>query len=750
MNRVFAQAAAKIACDKISAFGVWLNTRQGVRFALLVWIAISLIEYVMLGPRSFIWMDDEGDLLVTHYNLLRHFHPGGQYSHLIQSGADAYGSFFYGSAYFSVDQFLLGALPIWLGVAIHKTCVFAFGAWGTYILCRKGTGCSRIAAFAFGALFTVMFYRMQIVTFGTGLNFSLLPLGAYLCVVRSGRPRYYTGVMVYAVVFATFAGFHGIPPMLATLAVTMVLLGKIHVRIAFAGIVVALAFLINNAESFTALISLSPTSARGSTDYGVSLPFVSSFVSGFESGLQQAAFSAPVMSGSILFAGLVSVLCRDWRLLARFVIAFAIPPIAIALFIALPWEKVGLSPIRQAPVGYAVFGLLPMAVLGGAQAVDKIEMVVVQGRLGLSRCFRFIPSAATLCIAAIVLFQYKAHNFQAWLTTAGQSMYATIDNMRTQSWVPSEPFRAISIRHKQMQPEQNIFMSFYGIPMFDAWINLTPIEHAAYWRYGIHKGKNSWGTDLGLDWRFLDGQNRFHYRLGEQVSLSLLALANVRYVFAPVPLMGPNLRYVDGPPHPPFDKGLMKVTGAAADYKGSSRRLTLDRWRWQLGRVFDYGKVYIYEIEGSLPRVYAARDLLVVPDEMDWLSFFAQVETRGPQRTAVVRARDARHMTAGTATADVRNFQLVEDGFDIAIAAPEGGVIVVNAVRQPFFNATVDGVPVPAVSVNGIQTAVSVPPGARELKIRYHRPTAGEKLTDLFCGMVRRLHVAECSSGRQN
>jgi hypothetical protein len=133
-----------------------------------------------------------------------------------------------------------------------------------------------------------------------------------------------------------------------------------------------------------------------------------------------------------------------------------------------------------------------------------------------------------------------------------------------------------ALRHKQMMPEPNIFKAFYAIAKFDAWVNLVLSEHAAYWQYGLLKTPN---MDVGLDWRFLGDQDGLHYRIADQISLPLLAVANVRYVFGPVPLRVPGMRPIDGPAHLPLDKGLMKVTGLAARHEGPSWQRTLDRWR---------------------------------------------------------------------------------------------------------------------------------------------------------------------------
>jgi hypothetical protein len=303
-------------------------------------------------------------------------------------------------------------------------------------------------------------------------------------------------------------------------------------------------------------------------------------------------------------------------------------------------------------------------------------------------------------------------------------------------------------------------MSFYGIAMFDAWTNLISIEQEAYWRYGIYGNHPRWSIDVGFDDSLLGGRSGLQYRIAEQVSLPFLAIANVGYILSPVPLVGETLRYLDGPSRPSLDRGIMKTLDRIEGNKDQSdatgtngapgslsstnssplyRKIVdmgrwqrmLDRWQWRWDRIFYYDKVYVYQIEDALPRVYTARDVIVMPDDTDWLAFLGQVGESGPQRGIVVRAKDSQTILGKAAPAEVQRFELVVDGYDIVVDAPDGGVIVINAANQPFFTGTADGVAIPLVSVNGIQTALAVPPGARDLKIRYHRPTVGERLTTL-------------------
>lgn len=86
--------------------------------------------------------------------------------------------------------------------------------------------------------------------------------------------------------------------------------------------------------------------------------------------------------------------------------------------------------------------------------------------------------------------------------------------------------------------------------------------------------------------------------------------------------------------------------------------------------MIHYGKLHIYEIENALPRVYAARGIPVIPDGIDWPSFFAVLEQLGPGRVAVVRVGEAASISGRATTANVEHFDLVVDGFDVRVNLP--------------------------------------------------------------------------------
>lgn len=81
------------------------------------------------------------------------------------------------------------------------------------------------------------------------------------------------------------------------------------------------------------------------------------------------------------------------------------------------------------------------------------------------------------------------------------------------------------------------------------------------------------------------------------------------------------------------------------------------------------------------------------------------------------------------ANASVAATIAVSHDYEIAVAAPQGGVVIVNTVHWPWWRARADGIEVPALSAdNGIHVAIPVPAGARTISLGHHRPLLRENI----------------------
>lgn len=664
---------------------------------MAAWLAVFLLPYVAFGPSSFLWMDDEGDLLLPAHYYIANLHGPGLYSHLLASGDDAYASFIVGGELVSAERMLLGVLPIWLAVAVHKalTCGFALG--GTYLVARRMGKCSPALALALAGLGSVYFKRMVMVTYGTGMTLALVPVAVYLLVGRLGRPHYWLGVAAMAAAAVLWSNpYQGAPSMAVAVLGTMVMLRRYAFR-PLAGIAVVFAALaLNWSESIYGMLQLAHASHVGSVSIAQS-GGIAALVQAFDEW--RFILSGVAWPLGVQVAAAVTALALWARGdLPRVVTGLCLPVLVLAAIYAFPWSALNLGVVRNATWGYLLYSTAPLAALALARAGT-----VWEARLSAARATW--PTLALTMLAVFLVSWYSARQITILLHNSGQAHYR-IANLAQPEWFTGEPYRTVSLRGTYLQPEPNVLPGVYGLPAFDTWLNMMDLRHAHYWLDGIMRGPDK-DTRLIFNWgSYRDGA----YHLGETASVELLAAANVGYLVSGVPVDHPRLTLLDGPAVPP---DLAKPRGHA------------ERWLAYYGarvrRIFELGKMYVYRVEGAAPRVYAAQGVVSVPDGASISEFLRVVEREAPGRVAVVRRSDSAALAAAGRSLTVLNFELVPDGFDIRVQAPEGGVVMVNAVASRQFHAWADGQPIPVVEASGVQTALAVPAGTQRVMLCYQR-----------------------------
>ncbi len=691
-----------------------------------VWVFLFTFEYFALGPSSFIYIGDEGELLVAAYHFYAETWDGGQYIHGLASGDDATAGFIIGGAWASVDGLLFDLFPVWLAIFIHKALVSGIGFAGTYLLCRDGFGVRKIIAASAGALFTVGYFRFVNVTFGFGFGFAVMPLGMYVLVYCHGQKNYW----IKALRFAGFASMVIVPTQSAlafgvSIVTAMALLRKFSPGIILALGLVTITVAFNWAESLFGMISLGTDSFSGQN-----IPDAS-FASALQSTIDTYAsilgisgrnmgLGMSIIVSSWFFAGIILVLTRD-KLLPYFALAFAVPFIAILTFLALPWELLHLEVLRGVTYSYMSLAILPAGIVALAYAID----LVISHSLVSEKRTRAI-SLFSLAVPLGVLGWYKIFALWQILTVSGQGMYWTVDNLKDKAWKSDDLYRAISLQHTNLIPESNILFSFYNLEMFDAYRNFPTNAYMSYWQDGISPAGGSLYNTLWLQPRFIDKAQK-NYRMGDQADLTLLGAANVRYILSPIPLKEDGLRLVDGPV---FNEKLFKIAAEplAQSTGGSQLEKLIQAWDYTSvlkDRIFSYGKVYVYELENVLPRAWASVGVVEVADDVSEKAFFAEVSKLAFTRRAIVRTKDMVQelQNISFSGAKVVSVREVRNGYDVDVEAPDGGLIVVNAEISPFFSATVNGRVTQIFPVNGVQTGIVVPKLGTTLALRYSRPT---------------------------
>ena len=81
-----------------------------------------------------------------------------------------------------------------------------------------------------------------------------------------------------------------------------------------------------------------------------------------------------------------------------------------------------------------------------------------------------------------------------------------------------------------------------------------------------------------------------------------------------------------------------------------------------------------------------------------------------------------------TSTIQVVAVEEVNNGYDIRLEAPDGGMLIINNQYLPFWSATADGAALPIVATNLIEMAISIAPGLHNVEFRYQRPSITQRL----------------------
>ncbi|NQV83538.1 MAG: hypothetical protein HQ494_06925 [Rhodospirillales bacterium] len=689
----------------------WQPKVRSVTPFFLIWAAVWLFEYYFLGENSYIHMDDEGDHFVPYYMYLLNGHLGGQFGHHIGGGTDVYTALSPGIQLISPELVWFSLFPVWIAILIHKAIVVSVGFWGAYLLCRDTSKADALTCAAAGALFTVSTHNLLYITYSIGAALSFLPLAIYVFVVRSGAQRYWLYAIPTAIVTAVYLDpTHVVETMFAGIGLSAIMLKRLNFRVALSLILLFAAVLVNWAEPIYAMLQISPLTYRGSfTDLKMlSLEQVSL-------SIQTLMLRAPENRVTLLaFASLAVLwLYRDetrWRLTVGIAALFTL----YVFLILFPFQVIGMGTVNNLSHHYVLLAITALTLL---PLVRAAELFRLPGGSQMA-AYQGVGGAVILALAIGMLVQFKVYNLANLLYHGGQNQYHSIAASLAGDWRPKEPFRVISLRVRDLGPEPGLTSGFYGLEGFDMFMMLEPKERTTYFKASIHKGaKVKPGNDprLMVDWsRWRDGK---YQGIGQQVSLPLLRAANVSFILSPLPMEEDGVRLVAGPKAPPMTRDARKEHFA-------------DYMKDRVNRLFDFPDLYVYALPDPYPQVYAADHLVVGPDAVSATQFLRKMEREvaGPGRVVFVRQSEKAALGATQTSLKVKKYARIKDGFTADTDAPDGGILVINTIAVPFWRATADGNPLTIVPVNHVQMGVQVPPGTREVRFAYQRPSVREVL----------------------
>ncbi len=686
-----------------------LNARAVVIF-FCIWSALLLIEFVIFGPYSFVEMTADG---LPFYNYLVSNSTGKAISHLHDGGQDIY-AIHVGTQYIQLEKLFLTLFPTWIGFALHKIMVTALGFWGSFLLIRLFVPGSRQIAVGLSAIFTVSHLYLANYSFAFGTGFAVIPFATYVCIAKINK-QYFWLVLAFCTFLVSSANIIKIfPALLVSIIGACIIYRKVRLKQAITVFIVfASVSALNWSEVLYALAKISPLTTRG-MDAG---NYTANFIDAFEQSIlaathQNVGFSLFIVSLITLFV------VKDPRF-KRSAICIGWIIVSITLAKTFPWQLFGLSLLSKLEHNYMAMSIEALALPISAYALSGKGnwQVQISGRK-----LTLVPYAAIIATSFFILTWDKVWNGAQFLWFGGQAHYSTYEELNNPKWKTGDDFRVVTLFDS---PNPNILSGFYGYETFDGQTNISLSIWSEYWRAilrGQDESRNM--TRIRHNLQFWDGKT---YDIDARVDIDMLGIANVRYLFSPLPLKSNklHLRYAPAGDKIPY-----------ASPKDFSSLLFFLNFR--LRRIFDAGELYIYEIEKFLPRVFQSTKKEIFENSLTSLQSHKIIKNNALNGRVVVNESIANHLPY-MSSLDILGYRKLDDGYSVDVIAPDGGILVINSIYTPFWKAWSGDQLLDIIPVNGVHMAVSVPNGTQTVKFRYNRLLLRERITKFIKAKIAAL-----------
>jgi hypothetical protein len=691
------------------------TTRSGAILFGGAWVLVATMEFWVFGPWSFIAISNELDYGPPLYRYLNDWHGTGIYSHAYAGGNDIYGMNATGGQYISLERLFLQAFPLWIAHGIQKIIAVALSFAGIYKISRSFKDIDRSLAAALAAFYTLTYEFIINTTWFSGFGYAIIPLAVYFVVLRAGDKKLYlAGVTAIAFIQTISTDpFHSVLVLLFCIAlVGLYLKAKYFAQICFAIVIIVIALLLNWHEVLYGVATISPTTQR--FNLGANSDFTDIF-----SLVHMAGQTSILIIAAVALASSAAV---NYRVAGKQVVFFLLALLTGVFLANIPWDQIGLKLVAGLNFRYlesSVALVTTILLLDGAKNFIQAQRI---GSISLGKKVRLRHFSLLIIALAIgQLCWYKAYNASVWLSEGGLANVPPNAAHLGLSTSPNPPYRVVSVPYR-LPP--NIAPAL-GLHAFDGLVNLAPVSAQQYWTFGVNRipgskdpNKTDYGVSSQLNQNSIDSKCCSYYEFTKYADIDLLRIANVKYILSVLPLVGESLIQVSGPRGPsPVPR---RTSGIMARING------------YLDLNFKKAPVRVYEIPDPLPRVFGAAETIFVERNLSVIKFIEMVAANADRKVAILREGILKNPSARFANLKVEDYRLVEDGFDINVDAPNGGLLIINVPHNPFWVASADRADIKTFPANLIHTGTVVPAGAKSIKIRYKRALLSEKIVALY------------------
>jgi hypothetical protein len=683
-----------------------MRTQQDILIALAktplvfaTFIFIFTFEFFIFGSFSFIGKESDSWYASAFY-YLANIYDGSGFAKEIGGGQDA--ALLFDGVIFSVGRTLFAIFPPWIAILIHKIIIGALGFFGSFLLaCRVGA--NRKVSAVLACIYPVSnIYLLNFsLEFETG--FAAIPLAVYACISHHSTPRWLALIVCSAVVLALAQPMKVFPAFIVAVIGGWILAGGNPKRVLLG---IALHILAAFANWFNVLASL--RQLVGLTTRGFEYNTYSFDPLDILEGTINLFVGYPSATAGILTALLLAWYQRDpgvrqiLSALAWFVAAYVLAK-------GIPWQTFGFGYLNKVEHSYMRLALGTISIMSFAKtfAVSGNPSITISKKISNSSPYPTNQLQIILLFSIALAFHInsKLTNAAQWIAFGGQSSVFGFNDLYDPPWKPDQLYRVVTIADA---PHPNVIAGVYGLEAFDGSIQLNPISWNTYWN-AIKRTPFKFGrtaTRPSLDWRYWDGTN---YNLDRALDVELLAIANVRHIISPIPLISKKIKEVAKPIK---DSWKINRPDLSNDVLGFITH--------SIKRIFSPGKHFVYEVSGALSRILPASKVIITKTGCDQKCFFDLVKIHAPSGGVVINKNDGA-LTPRTSELDILGTKKIKNGFRIKINAPNGGVLIFNQSPTPGWTAEADGSDnlLPIVYANGIHMAISIPPKTKVLKLRY-------------------------------
>ncbi len=653
-----------------------------VLFAGLVWLTV---EFFIAGPFSFFRIGENADSFIPNFMAYGAFFADGAYWYpAMVGGTDRLALGFFGG----LDTFLFWLLPGWLAAQIFVVAQFVLGGGATYLICRHclnlGIEAATFAALAFALEAsmgmhehnTVMFFPVLIWAISRGLDEGLpgLRRAAWLVVV----PLAY-GMCTLAAYLYHF-------PLVGVLFWFAVVTPPRSLR--RWGLVAAACFLalLPRLQDAISLVLHAPFSHRIHWNMEIFRPpDMAEFLS--------HVFSFPLSSELNLLLVSLAVCAwvlrrhgedfsggRLWRVSAVFLFFWLVPPLLeylrpLLLYVFPFAEAFQIKRIALTiPFFAALIGGLGLEALRGALKGRSLTLPRL-GPLGAGTAV-YVVALGLLAMFSLEVKYSHALEWVRYGNYVNNFSRRAVEDFAAEHPVAGDPYR---IAAYQLYP--TLFQA-YGLETAGGYMNLYSRRYKEFWNRVIEKRERqqgiegqfmSWGSRVNLSADLHEPR----LKLGDHYNLSLLSLANVRYLFARDQLL---------------DQQFSPVVTADKPWNDSD-----DREKAMIHITANLGgenPLYIYRNGDAFPRFFLAPLVREFADETALLDAMAGAGAGALRESVFVEKGWLKEGVAenlGFSESAVELVSYAPDRIELDLRADGPAILAVVNSYSPYWRARVDG-----------------------------------------------------------